>query len=274
MKRQQKLTIAFGTLVLVSLGFSTLTFAWINYTQNIAAVKVESGSLTLSDLSTTTYKYVYPYFEGSTVFNYFGDGTVTSYPDAEVAMNIYDPTYLTITDNASQAGISLLNTTLVISLSFSLKYSTSVDFSITIRKDAYTPADSQHLGICQYLRFNSFYYASAEAYAAAVATYAPTKTSDADKAFYTIKGAAEASSDSKSLGSSVSTLAISETALVSERPNVETTSTFTFYLAIDYSYLNTSEGGVTDFYDGTHLGNHYTLDDDYTISIAAAQGAL
>jgi hypothetical protein len=273
MKRQQKLIIAFGTLVLVTVGFSTLTFAWINYTKNIAAVQVDSGSLVFSNLSTSTYKYVYPnFFDGTGqdtgITDYFGTGEVKNYANANVTMNTYDPTYLTITSAKSQTGVSSLNTNLVIALSFDLKYSTSVDFVVTVKQNDYTAADSKHLRISPYLRYHV--YSSADY--AALDTSAYTK--DADKHFYGIKKADDAATSHSVFGSGATSLDIYDGTLVSTRPASETNGSFTYYIAVDYEYATTVSGGVTDFFDADHLGNSYTLDGDYTIYIKAVEGAL
>lgn len=272
MKRKQRLIIAFGSLVVVTMGFTTLTFAWLNYTKNISAVKISSGSLALSNLSTTTYKYVYEKFKDNagnpTDFtNYFGTGQVEGFTTG-AEMNIYDPTYLTITNKKSQAGVNELNTNLVIALSFDLTYSTSIDFTINVAKKTYTPVDNSHLGISSFLRFNS--YSQSDYNSLDTSAYSANK----DKIFYGIKTADQAAASHFVLGSTHDNLDIYSAPLVATRPSVQTTSSFSFYLAMDYDFSTTTAGGVVDFYDLAHIGNKYTLDDDFLFTIKAVQGSL
>lgn len=164
MKKKSILMIGLWSLLVSTLGFSALTFAWLNYQKPFNSTQVVSGDLAFQNLTTTVYRYDYPIFSGSTIINYTGDGTVsanTLTTDAHsYAMNKFDPTFITLAHGGSvtQAYIGEINTNLVLKMSFDLVYSTPVDWSVSLVKNtAYAPyvdADGvQHYGISNYLNF-------------------------------------------------------------------------------------------------------------------------
>lgn len=272
MKKRKGLIAAFSALVISTLSLSVVTFAWIDYHKEIQTVQVASDSLTLSNLTTTVYKYVYPYFTDTSIYNYFGTGTVNSYvisaSQPSVAMNVFDPTYITISHTSgytNQSYVSEMNSTLVFKISFSLAYATALNLSFSASQSASYSAASGHYRSSRYLYFFGLSEATFQAQGAGenpdnaqifshVKTYVESQTLTSDVNYLS------------SLTSTSSSLPFYSSSLVSTRPTSKTTGTFTFYAAIDYYNPNC---GL--FYDTSHLGNTYALDMDYTLLLAVSE---
>jgi hypothetical protein len=84
MKKTKGMIIAFSSMLVSTLALSVVTFAWIDYNQTISDIHITAGSLSVSNLTATTYKYVYPYYKTASgsdgkIINYDGTGTVTEF---------------------------------------------------------------------------------------------------------------------------------------------------------------------------------------------------
>jgi hypothetical protein len=282
-KKQRGLLIGFSSLLVASLSFSVVTFAWMDYHQNLDTVKIEAGSLSISNLTTDVYKYVYPFYkdaQGSDtgLIDYFTTGSVKDYTLSttltNVAMNVYDPTYLVISGvTLQQTAISALNTNLVFKISFDVTYSTPLNVTLSAQRNSAFVPSSTNLAISRYVNFIGLNSTTFDG-------LSTNYTTDADKAFYKVKTYADtlytaASTDVKKFtatdASTSSKLAIYDGTLLATRPAQETTTTFTLYAQVEYDYALTSSGGVTNFYDATHLGNDYTLNVDYNLLLKVSQ---
>lgn len=61
--------------------------------------------------------------------------------------------------------------------------------------------------------------------------------------------------------------------LVVNRPTAETTTSFTFYLNIEYDYDLVSSDSIFNFFDPRYLGDTFFLDKDYRLVFGVKQGA-
>jgi hypothetical protein len=274
MKKIKALIIAFASLATTTLFLTVATFAWFTFNGNLShLVNVDSSSLTISDLQTDVYKYVYSNFKDASgndtpFVDYFDSGVVTKNP-ASSAMNVFDPTYLTIANTKNQTGIYGLNTNLVLSISFTLHYSTPVDFILYAKKNADYTAASGHYGISRFLRYSAF-TSSEETTEASLESY--NSYSADEKIFYSIKNLAQnAATPVSFLGES--TVEIYHSPLVSVQPSAESTLTFRYFVGIDYDNTLTSSSANDglDFYDVSHIGNDYPLDMDYGLYLKAEE---
>jgi len=68
-------------------------------------------------------------------------------------------------------------------------------------------------------------------------------------------------------------LNIIDTVLEEDRPSSEATTTYTYYLNIDYDYALASSDDVFNFFAAKNLGDSFSLDKDYSISFGVKQGA-
>src|SRR5574344_904379 len=141
MKKMEKgLLVAFTCLLLSTVAFSSLTLAWINWSKPISNLTLDDGSLSISNSSSSVFKYDYPYFNDATsgIHNYEGVGKVSektmTTESHSLDMNIFDPTYLTIKGEATQTGIYALNTNVAVKFSFSVSYSTPVEYVVSIKR--------------------------------------------------------------------------------------------------------------------------------------------
>lgn len=234
--------------------------AWINWQEDVSALNLKSGGITVTGLDATVYKYVYPTYGGtSDVINYQGEGTVTSSAIGSVGtnfkMNRFDPTYLKITSGST---ISKLNTNLVLKVTFSFLSSVPVDivFSV-VRKNAYE--NTNPMKVSYYLHYQSLDSASFSALDASA--YAD----DASKVFFPMKTYAEghATNDVK-FGENAS-LDVFSASMDGKEDN--SAQTVTFYLNIDYDDTLTK----AVFYDVAHLGNQYTLSMDYSFLLTVKE---
>jgi hypothetical protein len=274
MKKTKALIIAFASLATTTLFLTVATFAWFTYNGNLShLVNVDSSSLTISDVHTDVYKYVYHHFKDASgsdtsFIDYFDSGTVTKNPDSN-AMNLFDPTYLIIADTKSQDGIYALNTNLVLAVSFTIHYSTPVDLEIYAKKNSDYTAASGHYGISRFLHYNVF-SPSEESTEAAGTAY--TSYSDDEKIFYSIKNLAQ-NAASNTTFAGASTAAILNAQVVSEQPSAATTLALSYFIAIDYDNALTSStaNDGLDFYDVAHIGNEYPLDMDYGFYLKATE---
>jgi hypothetical protein len=279
MKKKKALIIAFVGLMVSTLSFTVATFAWFTSYHPVQTVNVDGASLKLTSTSDTVYKYVYPYYSGSTIVDYDSAGTVTpivpTTAKPAVEMNIFDPTYITIVlTNAnhpgtahSQSDVSLLNTNLVFAFTFSVTYSTPISLAVSAKRNAsftHNPTSGAY-GVSHYANF--FGLSSADfASAGGVST-------DGTSIFNTVKGVAENATNLTTRSvfandAADASLTFFNETLVDQasQPAAETTTSFTFYLNIDYQ-----DSLCSAFYDGSHLGKNYALTNDYTLSLLVAE---
>lgn len=272
MKKTKAIIIAFSSLVVSTLSLSALTFAWIDMHKEIPVVNLDTGSLSINNLSTTAYKYVYPYFADTTLIDYFGNGTVTPYTISaatpNVSMNIFDPTYLAITktgDYTNQSYVSEMYTNLVLKVSFSVTYSTPISLSFKMKQNSSYVAASGHFRASPYL----YFYGLTSTVFDSLTT---DKTEENDIIFYKVKSYAESQtlvSGQNFLASTSSTdasLSFFSADLVTTQPEQATTATFVSYLCFDYYNPNC---GL--FYDANHLGFTYDLDHDFAFYLSVNQ---
>jgi hypothetical protein len=267
MKKKTLLLAGLWSLLVSTLGFSALTFAWLNYQKPFSSTEILSGDLAFQNLSTTVYRYDYPAFSGSTIIDYTSDGTVSANPltsDAHsYAMNKFDPTFITLAHGGtvSQAYIGELYTNLVLKMSFDLVYSTPIDWSLSLEKNtsyaSYVDSDGlQHYGISNYLNFVGL---TSDVFA----SLSTDKTAENDIVFYKVKNYA--------LQASASTFASSNTlsffsSSITERPAAEATLSVTLYFGIDYDATLSSP-----FFQADTIGKDYALDMDYSFVYKASQ---
>lgn len=278
MKKRQGLIIAFTSLLVSTLALSVVTFAWIDYHKEITNVELVSGSLKVNNLTTTVYKYIYPYYSDTTIVNYDGASTITPFTPSvaspSVEMNIFDPTYITIVltelnhpgVSHSQSDVSALYTNLVFKFSFTLSYATAVTLSFSsVRKSSFTHAPSAgSYGVSHY---TNFFGISATDFATALGEETPS----ASTIFSTIKSLSENATNLATrptfASDDATTLDFYSGTLVASRPSSEVTDqAFDFYVNVDYQ-----DALCSLFYDSTHLGNRYALSTDYTFALKLSE---
>jgi hypothetical protein len=267
MKKKTILMAGLWSLLVSTLSFSVLTFAWLNYQKPFSPTTVVSGDLAFKNLSTTVYRYDYPTFSGSTMVDYTGDGTVNATAlstDAHtLAMNKFDPTFITLAHGGSvtQAYIGEIYTNLVLKMSFDLTYSTPIDWSLSLVKNTtyapYVDGDGlQHYGISNYLNFVGI---TSEVFA----SLSTDKTAENDIVFYKVRNyALQAASSNFSSATTLSFFASS----ITERPATETTYKGTVYFNIDYDAALS-----LPFFQSDTIGKDYALDMDYSFVYQASQ---
>jgi hypothetical protein len=267
MKRKTVFMVGLWSLLVSTLAFCTVTFAWLNYQKNFTATKVISGDLAFQNLETTVYRYEYPTFSGSDIIDYTGDGTVTANilsTDAHTySMNKFDPTFITLAHGGSvtQEYIDELNTNLVLKTSFDLSYSTPVDWHLTlVQNTSYTPyVDSdgiQHYGISNYLNFVGL---TSDVFN----SLSTDKTKENEIVFYKVKTyALQAASSNFGSGSPLTFFSSS----ITERPAQQTTKTITLYFNVDYDAVLS-----LPFFQASTIGKDFVLDMDYSFVYKADQ---
>jgi hypothetical protein len=274
MKKTKALIIAFSTLLVSTLALTVATFAWFTSYHQVQTINVMTGSLSIGSPENKIYKYVYPFYsDQTTLIDYGSAGTVTSFTPTvaspNVEMNIFDPTYITIvltrinhpTTAHSQADVSLLNTNLVIGFSFSVTYTTPIEVEVSAKRNSSFTHDPNNgsFGVSHYL---NYFGLSSTAFAAA----GGDATKDTS-IFDTVKSVAENAENLSSRSTFTSdasdaSLTFFEETLVDSdhQPSAATTSTFTFYVNVDY------QDALCDyFYGSDHLGRHYALSYDYSL---------
>lgn len=273
--------------MVATLSLSLTTFAWISTQKSIDGVTVVSGSLSLNNLSTGVYRYEYPYFDvEEIVHNYEGVGKVSlsaiTTSNKAFTLNIFDPTYLTIKGATTQEGISSLLTTLVVQVSFSVTYSTPVDYEfLAYRKTVVTssPLASSYLHymVIPKETIDNMTYDTAN-------NVGNSDTSDAGVAqallFSKIKYYSQLSANSSSIYSfpnlTDASVSIGSGHLITTRPSsVSSSGSSAFYIAMDYDQTLVSgkngTSGYTNFYDEVLLGNSYDLVSDFYFGVKAIE---
>lgn len=268
-------------LLISTLSFSLVTFAWISTQKSIDGVSVVSGNLHVNDVSTSVYRYEYPYFDAEeTIHNYEGDGKVSASAltasNKNFGMNLFDPTYLTIKNMTTQEGISSLLSTLIVKVSFTITYSTAVKYSFSVKRK--TLAGNTDPLASAYLRFLAVPSTTIDGMSYDEANNVANSDLTTDGVarallFSKVKYYAEASSQS-ALNHSFpnltdTSLVFSSGTLIATRPSSDTTSSvLSFYLVMDYDNdLVSGNNGNADyinFYEGSLLGNSYNLVSDFS----------
>jgi hypothetical protein len=267
-KKKSILMIGLWSLLVSTLSFSALTFAWLNYQKPFSSTNVVSGDLAFRNLATTVYRYDYPTFSGSSIVDYTGTGTVsatTLTTDAHtMAMNKFDPTFITLAHSGTvtQAYIGEIYTNLVLKMSFDLVYSTPVDWSVSLVKNtgyaAYVDTDGvQHYGISNYLNFVGLTSAVFD-------SLTTDKTLENEIVYYKVKNYALQASSS-SFSDTVSALSFFASS-ITERPSAEATYSATLYFNIDYDAVLSAP-----FFQADTIGKDYALDMDYSFVYKASQ---
>jgi len=266
-KTKISLWIGLWSLVVSTLSFGAVTFAWISYHQPLSGITFVSGDLAFTSLETQVYRYEYPYFSGSTIVDYTGTGSVSenvlTSDSHTYAMNKFDPTYITLAHGGSvtQAYIGELNTNLVLKMSFALAYTTPIDYTLTLTKNTsysnYVDSDSiQHYGISSFLNFVPLTSVQFD-------SLSSDKIAAADIVYYKVKNYS-LSAASMSFASS-NTLTFFSTSLT-ERPLGEGALNVTAYFNIDFDAALTAP-----FFTGERLGKDFILDMDYSLSWNAVE---
>jgi hypothetical protein len=135
---------------------ASATFAWFNFNiTNNQSIVATAGNISLTDFSANALKYVYPTYgassssssstssEGEPMYNYQEDGTVTSYDvlTQEVKMNKYDPFILYLRGEK----VDVLNTNIVLKLSYSCKTYTDATISLKAQRLVNWPSSSKRI---------------------------------------------------------------------------------------------------------------------------------
>lgn len=307
--KTRRLVIMFGSFVLLTAAFTGITFAWINYQENISgAINIASSSLKVNSLTATAYKYVYPSFSYSDsdydlnydlldssgnptseeiLINYNGEGAVRSKAisaDYPIKMNVFDPQYLLLNrynkdadGNPTPETISSLKTTMVVAVDYSLTYSFPICVSLDINKKAQT---TSNLAATNYLHF-----------CAAVSTdtnFSTLTSSSTDQQIYDcVKTYEENVADNHNFledddnGDSCLDLVEKANIGASAVPS-ETTSSFRIYVAFDYDEwmtgvkkYNASNVLIDDYasklFGIDYIGKTQAVEMDYTFSLCVSQ---
>jgi hypothetical protein len=289
MKKMEKgLLVAFACLLLSTVAFSSFTLAWINWSRPISNLTLDDGSLAISSSSSAVYKYEYPYFNDLTsgIHNYEGVGKVSektmTTESHSLDMNIFDPTYLTIKGAATQAGIYSLNTNVAVKFSFSVSYSSPIEYVVSIKRK--TVEGSNPLA-SYYLRYGCFSSSVIDALTTSDYTLVDNSDSSTDglaraTIFSKVKSYAENSSNSSLIKAfsdtaTTSTLTFDPITIDATKPDSTGTKDVSFYVSMDYDdtlvHGNNSGTNYVNFYDFAHIGNSYTLTSDFYISLLVRQ---
>lgn len=265
MKRTRALAIAFGSMLVGTLSFATITYAWIQYQQNLSnQIDVAAGSLTIDNLALMPYKLFYPDYTGSysstsDLINYDGMTAINPSPNRGFAMNLLDPSYLTINPDKT---ISDLNTNLVFKVNFSVTYSTPITMNLAVKTKAVALGTDEFLA-SQYLHYTALTPTASSAYASSTAAHifsgVKAYAEDTTDHPYSTFGSA-ASIDL--FGSSGMDLVTSSAYSASHANPQE----FYFFLNVDY------DRALCDyFFDSTRLGDNYSLVTDYYFELSVTQ---
>lgn len=288
MKKIEKgLLVAFTCLLLSTVAFSSLTLAWINWSKPISNLTLDDGSLAISSSSSSVYKYDYPYFNNASsgIHNYEGTGSVsekTMTTDSHALdMNIFDPTYLTIKGEATQAGIYSLNTNVAIKFSFSVSYSAPVEYVVSIKRKT---VDTTNSLASYYLRYGCFAGDTIDALTSSDYTMVDNSDTSTDgvaraTTFSKVKSYAENSANSSLIktfaDADTTSISFSAVTIDSAKPDSTGTKEVSFYISIDYDdalvHGNNSNASYVNFYDFEHIGNAYTLTSDFYVSLLVRQ---
>jgi hypothetical protein len=271
--RRRALAIAFASLLAASLSFSVATFAWIQYRQNLEKqIEIGSGSLAIDSLSLAPYKVFYPDFLGSyastdELIDYAGVTAVNPTPNRGFAMNILDPSYLTINPDKT---ISDLLTNLVFKVSFAISYSTPLSVNLSVKKKSVVLQENQFRA-SDCLHFTAVPPDASAAYGSLSATdvfygiksYAEETTDEGEGTVLTHPCSIFGSADSIDLlGADGADLVTAE----GYSPSHGNPQSFFFFVNVDY------DRGLCDyFFDITRLGNGYELVPDYFFSLTVSQ---
>ena len=289
MKKMEKgLLVSFVCLLISTVAFSSFTLAWINWSRPISNLTLDDGSLAISSSSSTVYKYDYPYFNNLTsgIHNYEGMGKVSektlTTESHSLGMNIFDPTYLTIKGEATQAGIYSLNTNIALKFSFSVSYSSPIEYLVSIKRK--TVEGSAPLA-SYYLRYGCFSTSVIDALTSSdysMVSNSDTSTEGVARAttFSKVKSYSENSANSALIKSfsdtlSTSSLTFNPITIDVDKPNSVSTKDVSFYISMDYDdtlvHGNNSGTGYVNFYDFAHIGNSYILTSDFYVSLLVRQ---
>lgn len=240
---------------------STFTWAWINWQPSVPSIGLDSGKLKVSLTSSKVYKYFYPYFAGSTeLINYQAAGTVSSEDFSAIStdykMNLFDPTYLTITQSQGVT-ISSLNTNLVLAITFSIETSVPATLKFSaVRNSAYTAGT---LAASYFIHFQGV---TSTVYSGLDKT---DYTAADDKVFFPIKTYVEANEGNDATFGEDTNLDIFTFDI--DGTSGASSQSVTFYANIDYDDTLTK----AVFYDYEHLGYNYDLPMDYSFVLSGGE---
>jgi len=265
MKRKRTLIIVFGIMLIGTLSFSAITFAWIQYQQQLSnQINVAAGSLSIDNLTLTPYKLFYPDYTGSysssdELINYDGVTAINPSPNRGYEMNLLDPSYLTINTDKT---ISDLNTNLVFKVDFSVSYSTPITMNLAVKTKTVTLGGNE-FGASGYLHYTALTPTVSSTYASSTAT----------QIFAGAKAYAEDTADHPSTtfgsNSSINLFGASGVDLVTSAtysPSHANPQEFYFFFNVDYDRTLCNY-----FFDSTRLGNDYTLVTDYFFELSVVQ---
>jgi len=265
MKRTRTLIIAFGTMLIGTLSFSAITFAWIQYQQQLSEqIDVAAGSLNITNLTLTPYKLFYPDYTGSysatdELINYDGVTAINPSPNRGYEMNLLDPSYLTINTDKS---ISDLETNLVFKVDFLVTYSTPITMNLAVKTKTVTLGGNE-FAASGYLHYTALTPSVSSAYASSTPT----------QIFTGVKAYAEDTVDHPystfGSNSSINLFGDSGVDLVTSAtysPAHVNPREFYFFLNVDYDRT------LCDyFFDSTRLGDNYSLITDYYFELSVVQ---
>ncbi len=161
-RKTKNLIISFALLFALGLSAVATTYAWFAVTRlSLTETDFVSGTMGVSITSVTSYKYVYPVFQGTTLINYDSTAAevetedVTDYTSADesdfLSLNKLDTTKIYLNNNASsvisendmRTEIAAQNTSLLLEVSFTSVNTEDVAFTLISNRDA---ADSFSYG--------------------------------------------------------------------------------------------------------------------------------
>lgn len=269
MKKKVVLWTGLWSLVVSTLAFGAVTFAWINYHQPLSGTTIVSGDMSFSKITTEVYRYDYPTFTGTSLVDYTSAGTISEHTvsssDYTIQMNKFDPTYILLAHAGvvNKASISDLFTNVVLKLSATLTYSVPTDYSLFLQKNSSyvsaVDADGiQHYGISNYLNFVGL---TSEVFN----ELSTDKTDASEQIFYKVKNYALTATESTFPATSSASIDLFSTS-ISTRPVGQKSVDITAYLNVDFDSTLTAP-----FFSAANLGRDFILDMDYSLTWKASE---
>ncbi len=263
MERKRLLIVAFGSLLLVSLSLGGYTFAWMQYQKTLSNdIAIAAGSLNIKSFSLKPYKLFFPDYLGSyesegQLINYDGVTAVNPSPNRGYAMNVLDPSYLTIHPSAT---ISDLETNLVIRVDFSLEYSTPLTLDFSVKTKTVTLGENQ-FAASQFLHYSALTPTASASYGGLGDTgiFTGVKAYAEDTVNHPVSILNGASSLNLFGSEGTDLVGTYDPAHVSPQ-------TFYFFVNVDYDRTLCDR-----FFDPSRLGNDYSLVPDYSFELAVRQ---
>ena len=235
--------------VALCLGISS--YAWIIAKANLSTITVDSGSLEVSTIEVTAYKYV---FGTSGSLTDYTTGTVTSYAlsSGAIEMNRFDPVSIYI-QNPTDAEIKTMSSKMNSNVVLEVKVTLASDCDFTLKLDAVknsntNPDTTTYTdGIADYITFCGADSSDTNFSNITNSTLDKTTTEYKTLVFDTVKAYGEGTS--ATLSSFHSGDNIVTTASVVSGLSKNKGDTVTLYLNIDYSYDYVKKYANEDLYN-------------------------